>query len=134
MLAHTRAAKKHAKILLFFEMGKFYREKVCFLGDFLYKNQFCYLDFAKSPPIFPHNTPYIKHLDAVINTHQYHVENTFLTFNFRLSKTVLISPNGSNDCFTKQDAIKTAEVLQMMRFCKIDFAKMRNFAFFCFKF
>ena len=49
MLAHTRAAKKHAKILLFSDLGKFYHEKVLFLGDFLYKNQFCYLDFAKSP-------------------------------------------------------------------------------------
>jgi hypothetical protein len=52
MLAHTRAAKKHAKILLFSDLGKFYREKVLFLGDFLYKNQFCYLDFAKSPLFF----------------------------------------------------------------------------------
>ena len=48
------------------------------------------LRLYKISPIFPHNTPYIKHLDAVINTHQYHVENTFLTFDFRLSKTVLI--------------------------------------------
>ena len=52
MLAHTRAAKKHAKILLFSDLGKFYHEKVLFLGDFLYKNQFCYLDFAKSPLFF----------------------------------------------------------------------------------
>jgi hypothetical protein len=48
MLAHTRAAKKHAKILLFSDMGKFYHEKMLFLGDFLFKNQFCYLDIAKS--------------------------------------------------------------------------------------
>ena len=52
MLAHTRAAKKHAKILLFYELSKFYHEKVLFLGDFLYKNQFCYLDFAKSSLFF----------------------------------------------------------------------------------
>ena len=52
MLAHTRAAKKHAKILLFSELGKFYLEKVHFLWDFLYKNQFCYLDFAKYTIIF----------------------------------------------------------------------------------
>lgn len=52
MLAHTRAAKKHAKILLFSELGKFYRKKTYFLGDFLYKNQFCYLDFAKSDVFF----------------------------------------------------------------------------------
>jgi hypothetical protein len=74
MLAHTRAAKKHAKILLFSELGKFYREKVRFLGDFLYKNQFCYIDFTKSPPIFRYNIPYIKHLDKVINTLHYPVE------------------------------------------------------------
>ena len=30
MLAHTRAAKKHAKILLFSDSSKFYREKVRF--------------------------------------------------------------------------------------------------------
>ena len=52
MLAHTRAAKKHAKILLFSDLGKFYREKVLFLGDFLYKNQICYIDLAKLPLFF----------------------------------------------------------------------------------
>ncbi len=47
MLAHTRAAKKHAKILLFSELGKFYRDKVHFLGDFFNKNQFCKVEVAK---------------------------------------------------------------------------------------
>ena len=62
MLAHTRAAKKHAKILLFSDMGKFYHEKMLFLGDFLFKNQFCYLDFAKITPIFAANLPYDRQL------------------------------------------------------------------------
>jgi hypothetical protein len=55
MLAHTRAAKKHAKILLFSELGKFYCEKTRFYRDFLQKNQFCYLDFAKITRFFTIN-------------------------------------------------------------------------------
>ena len=57
MLAHTRAAKKHAKILLFPELSKFYLKKVLFLGDFFNKNQFCYLDFAKYSVFFIINHP-----------------------------------------------------------------------------
>jgi hypothetical protein len=77
MLAHTRAAKKHAKILLFSDLGKFYHEKLLFLGDFLYKNQFCHLDFTKTTPVFHSNYPCINNLDKVINRPTLPAENPF---------------------------------------------------------